>query len=254
MLELSLFSQIPYQRHGQVLKLLAGIAAMAPVNTLERHIIHKPVRQAHRASTQLGASQGIQDAQKAGRQGQTQAGGDIYYLRLVEDLAYEGVDWERGAKLAQEAAMTKADEAGRWSLRFYDVPEAGRRSVMARTTSATPIQQGDAFAFMKGLGYQAVYEYVVQGQQFVHNNVVLHLHRAMSATNSQNHDADYPRDLLPVDESGAYILHAYVRVQDGTVPDVVSKGTAELMQLKELLRGAIDLRVVDRLSLDTRVK
>lgn len=50
------------------------------------------------------------------------------------------------------------------------------------------------------------------------------------------------------------MLHAYVRVLDGSKPESMSRGAAELATLKELLKGCVDLRPVDRLALDTRVK
>ena len=258
MLELSLFSQIPAARHDQVLKILAGVAAMPPTSTLERYLVHQPMRQPSRTITQAGGTQGVQTAQKAGRQGQSQIARDLYYLQLVEDLTYLG----KGHNVDEDCAVEKnarSDERSRWFLRFYDVPEAARRTVVGRTTSVTPVLEGDALLFMKGLGYQFVHEYVVEGHQMVCNNVVLHLHRSLRKSNSGTMAAPLPssdqtKALEPTDENGAYLLHAYVRVQDGSSPDVVTRGTAELIQLKDMLKGAIDLRVVDRLSLDMRVK
>lgn len=95
----------------------------------------------------------------------------------------------------------------------------------------------------------------------MHNNTVLHLYRMLRLHEPFTQQPDFPdgeipelETLVPVDESGGYALQAYMRVQDGSTPDVLARGTAELVQLKELLKGSIDLRVVDRLSLDTRVK
>lgn len=60
--------------------------------------------------------------------------------------------------------------------------------------------------------------------------------------------------LQPLDESGAYLLQAAVRVQDGSKPEDMNKGQSELLGFKESMRGSVDLRVVDRLSLDTRFR
>lgn len=148
MLELSLFSQIPSSRHQQVLQILAGIAAMPPNPTLERHIVFRPIKQPIRVAAQVGGSQGIQDAQKAARQAQAQGQGDMYYLRLVEDLTMAEMDDN----------ATDADVAAklRWTLHFYDVPDAGRKElkVMTRSCSMTPVLEGDVIGFMQGLGYQ----------------------------------------------------------------------------------------------------
>lgn len=133
MLELSLFGQIPASRHDQALKILAGVAAMPPQRTVERHIILKPTRPVVRNSAQVGGSQGVHDAQKAARQAQTNL--DLYYLKLVEDLG-------------------GTEGNGKWTLRFYDVPEPGKRPVMVRQSVATEVLEGDAVGFARGLGYQ----------------------------------------------------------------------------------------------------
>jgi mediator of RNA polymerase II transcription subunit 18 len=44
--ELLLYGQVPLERHDQVLKILAGIAAMQPQALFERHLIYRPMRSA----------------------------------------------------------------------------------------------------------------------------------------------------------------------------------------------------------------
>ena len=58
----------------------------------------------------------------------------------------------------------------------------------------------------------------------------------------------------PLDPSGTYILQAAVRVQDGSKMETITKATNELLALKEMLRGCVDLEMGDRLALDTRVR
>ena len=45
-----------------------------------------------------------------------------------------------------------------------------------------------------------------------------------------------------------------MKVQDGSRPDIMSKGIQELLALKEALRGCVELEVGERLALDTRVR
>lgn len=106
-------------------------------------------------------------------------------------------------------------------------------------------------------------EYVTAGHEFVHRNVVVSLTRVLLPPEEEEKNgagADGPGKLparsalRPLDPSGAYLLEAAVRVQDSSRPDVVAKGTEELAALKGLLKGVVDLRVVDRLALDSRVK
>lgn len=57
-----------------------------------------------------------------------------------------------------------------------------------------------------------------------------------------------------LDASGAYTLQAAVSVADTSRPEVVSRATSELLHFRSIMRGIVDMRVVERLSLDTRVK
>lgn len=58
----------------------------------------------------------------------------------------------------------------------------------------------------------------------------------------------------PLDPLGGYILQASLVVQDVNKPELMTRGINELMALKEILKGVVDINVGDRLSLDTRVK
>jgi mediator of RNA polymerase II transcription subunit 18 len=42
--EFLLYGQVPVERHEQVLKILAGVAAMQPQPLFERHLIYRPLR------------------------------------------------------------------------------------------------------------------------------------------------------------------------------------------------------------------
>ena len=50
------------------------------------------------------------------------------------------------------------------------------------------------------------------------------------------------------------MLQASVKVQDGSKPDIMSKGIQELLALKEMLKGCVKLEIGERLALDTRVR
>lgn len=43
-------------------------------------------------------------------------------------------------------------------------------------------------------------------------------------------------------------------VQDVNKPELMTRGVNELMALKDMLKGVVDINVGDRLSLDTRVR
>ena len=57
-----------------------------------------------------------------------------------------------------------------------------------------------------------------------------------------------------LDPSGAYIVQAAMRVQDGSKVETMTKGVNELLSLKEMLNGVVEMVMGDRLALDTRVR
>jgi len=61
-------------------------------------------------------------------------------------------------------------------------------------------------------------------------------------------------DLDYVDPSDAFVLEALIRTIDNPSPALRERATEELLKLAKLLEGAVDLRVVERLALDTEVK
>lgn len=69
-------------------------------------------------------------------------------------------------------------------------------------------------------------------------------------------DAPAPdrKDLEVVDRSGSYVIEAYVHTEDGPSPALREKATEELLKFARTLEGAIDLRAINRLALDTVVK
>jgi len=109
-----------------------------------------------------------------------------------------------------------------------------------------------------------VHQFVTQGHQLVRHNTVIYLHQVLQypLVNPRQPfiEADALRNaaslhsLELVDKSEAYTLQAYVRILDGSKPESMNRGMAELGVLKEMMKGCVDLRPVDRLALDTRVK
>lgn len=86
------------------------------------------------------------------------------------------------------------------------------------------------------------------------------LHRILRFPSSQEgrgslKEAMNSRDaMMPVDVSGGYILQASIKLQDRNKPDLLTRGVAELEDFKRKMKGVVNLREPDRLSLDTRVK
>jgi mediator of RNA polymerase II transcription subunit 18 len=105
-----------------------------------------------------------------------------------------------------------------------------------------------------------VAEYYQEGHRFVHENIVIHLHRVLRVPGagpletSPNTTLPAFDTLKPLDPSGGYLLHAYIRVQDLSSPAILDQGISELTKFKNLMKGCLELEVPDRLLFDTRVK
>ena len=111
---------------------------------------------------------------------------------------------------------------------------------------------------MAALDYSPTSAYYTEGHRLSHNNISMHLSRVLVPSASIPPSADpgevQKADLRLLDESEAYILQASVRVQDGSKVETMQRGANELLGLRETLRGVVELEVVERLSLDTRVR
>ena len=149
-------------------------------------------------------------------------------------------------------------------LQFRDVPEAGLqkdRAVTTRFMADIPIIDGSPAAFMKALNYSLVSVYYTDGHRLTYKNIALHLYRvrvplirlSMDEISQKNRRVKRS-DMKLLDESGAFVLEARVRVQDGSKVETMARGTAELLDLRETLKGVVGLEMVERLALDTRVR
>ena len=185
--ELLLFGQVPASQHSQILKILAGIAAMQPQPLVERHLILKP-NKSPATTVQVGAKQDIQSSQK------TPAHGDLFYVQLVGVIdtnqgtsttaavkssgedglveMFQNNEEENGAGIAQDdkhetsattvVSVATESRASRhdqvltvhsWSFEFRDLPEVpGRRPVTSRLMNSTNILVGDPVAFVEAFG------------------------------------------------------------------------------------------------------
>ena len=104
-------------------------------------------------------------------------------------------------------------------------------------------------------------QFLQSGHSFTHHNTALTLTRTLLmpeavAAQPRLRSSTLPdaSEFKPLDTSGAFTLQAAVTVLDASKPEVVSRATSELLQFKETMKGVVDMRVVERLALDTRVK
>jgi mediator of RNA polymerase II transcription subunit 18 len=150
--ELLLYGQVPAGRHDQVLKILAGVAAMQPRRVLERRIIYKPQREPEEPGTNLrrGGTQAV-----AVKQTKQTAAPALYFTKLVQKLSEK--DFGTGDGLPHEtgnvlSANVKEGEESTWSTLFEDIPDTGDRGVSIRFTNTTDLVSGDPHAYMIASG------------------------------------------------------------------------------------------------------
>ncbi|KAI4087999.1 MAG: hypothetical protein LQ344_006374 [Seirophora lacunosa] len=271
--ELLLHASVPTARHVQVLSILAGVAAMQPQPFHERHLIYKPTRPPTKAVVQIGGSQAVQQnpAQKA--KAGTQE--DLFYLHLVENLVEDAEERgmsNGGAVMDEVDGLSGEGEASgsiekehllntihdpldndhesstRWTFQFRDVPEPGnRRPCTSRLMGDTPITSGDAHAFMSAMEYTHTSTHHLVGHRLTHLSTSILLFRPCRPSSS----AQKPEPIDP----HTYILQVSIRVSNGIAkPQLMSRGVKELLNLKEMLRGVVELESVERGMLDTRVR
>jgi mediator of RNA polymerase II transcription subunit 18 len=139
--ELLLYGQVSQPRHDQVLKVLAGVAAMQPRHTIERILVYKPLREPEEPGLAIKRG-GTQDV--ATKQTKQTGRKDLYFTHLVQHLTQADFDSDApsGAK-------------PHWTWEFTDVPEAGDRGgVLVRSAQTTNITDGDPFEYMTHGGHR----------------------------------------------------------------------------------------------------
>ena len=163
---------------------------------------------------------------------------------------------------------------------MYDIPMS--RSSRAGKRNSTNTGDGEIHGadgqetFMAAMDYFPIARYTLKGQRFTYGEWVnVRVYRtylpsaerissssgqAEGIQDQQGHEQQSQRNgesgnvesLL--DSSGAYILEASVKVSDGQDLKCMGKGTEELVWLRDVLKGCVDLEVGERGGLDTRVR
>lgn len=103
-------------------------------------------------------------------------------------------------------------------------------------------------------------EYVIEGDVFIHNDIVIYLHRVLHYPAGEQELRGPRRELppftemTPLEKSGSYVLQASITVQDGSNQEAMKTASQHLFGLREQLKPAVRLEQADRLALDTRAK
>jgi mediator of RNA polymerase II transcription subunit 18 len=151
--ELLLYGQVPAGRHDQVLKILAGVAAVQPHRILQRCILYRPQREPEEPGSNMrrGGTQNVAVKQTK----PTPAAASLYYTRLVQKLSEDDFGTADGLPLANAKALSadvKDGEDASWSMMWEDIPDTGDRGVSIRFTNTTDLVAGDPHAQMVAAG------------------------------------------------------------------------------------------------------
>ncbi|KAL9098101.1 MAG: hypothetical protein Q9163_006175, partial [Psora crenata] len=236
--ELLLFAQIPSSRHTQLLNILAGVSAMQPVPILEKHLVFKPNRQpGHRKAVQVGAAQDVQ------KQVQAQTLGDVFYLQVVGVL--DGWDGWSGTQKTQNGTGDNGGEQARGSETVRITKIAFPTMILGDGITWCLWYTGQFVGMARETSRRArIWAVVSHGLFFVHLSSPTDLDPLSIC--------DDLSDTRPLDPSGAYTLEAGIQVQDGSKVEIMNKGMNEMLNIKETLKGVVELDVGDRLAMDTR--
>ncbi|KAK5163721.1 uncharacterized protein LTR77_010394 [Saxophila tyrrhenica] len=220
MQDLLLFSQVSPARHKQVLQILVGITAAQPAPFLEQHLVFEQLR--------------LPPVSKKAPANQT-------------------------TRRAYQHLTRQPLESNSWTLRKPEVPEPGVKQVITQSVSEVSLPEADLEKFRPGLEwYKFINQFYLQGHRFVQGNVVITISRVCPAetTDGDLLESEAPTtvNLPPLDPSGSYVIEACVRMEDGSTTALRDQATKELLAFADGLKGAIDLRVPDRLALDPRIK
>ncbi|KAL4868791.1 hypothetical protein BDV12DRAFT_169038 [Aspergillus spectabilis] len=266
--ELLLFASVPPQQHHELLQQLAGLTAMQPRHRIERRLIFKAHRKPGLANARGVPSRNGQGADLVRLN--KMLNGQMFYTQVVGPISEADFGVKSLSSEDSDAAMTGTDQtAGSsydydsqpWKLEFRDIPEAGTRStITARLMASATLPKGDIVTPMSAWGYSFVNEHVVEGDSFIHNDIVIFLHRVLQypAHGQEPHEPrrELPsfREMSPLERTGSYILQAAITVQDGSNQELMRTASQHLFGLREQLKSAVRLEQADRLALDTRAK
>ncbi|GAB7344833.1 hypothetical protein MBLNU457_3286t1 [Dothideomycetes sp. NU457] len=232
--EISLFGQISLGRHEQVLNILAGLAAMQPRPFYEKHTLYMP-QKTTQADTQV---------QKVNKKPQNV---QPTYTHLIETFS------------SADYGKTLSSLQGQ-KVRYVETPEPETKAFILRRVDESDATPEELQKYADPTKFSKVAEYFIEGQRLTCRDIAISLYRHLLPDTGNNGTTEGQSDVFKLDEmklldpSGAFIVEATVRIDDRTKPALVQTATEELNWFRSEMKGSIEMRVPERLSLDTRVR
>lgn len=177
---------------------------------------------------------------------------EMYKLRVVREWAPLEAAERNG--IIHTHSVVHHEELGlhTWTLVVADIPLAGRRSTTLQAVYESTITHGNVLPYLTVLGYTMASEFWVRGVRFFHGDVVIELTRVYVGDSAESSEDEVPLALLDV--TGGYMVRAYVNVARTTDVDGLARADSALVALQAELAGLVKLGMVERGSMDGRVK
>jgi len=229
--ELLLFSQISPARHNQVLNILAGVTGSQPF--------------AYQDQTALFAQLRIPEV-------------NINSKKKPAPGTPQPQKWVHKLSRPVQITSDTPESTGQWRERVEQTPDPSVKDHTAREVIENDVS--DLKAFLDPASYRLLGQQYFLGHRFVSGNVVIRIFRVLLTAQQFPADKILEGPPLPVsalevlDPSGTYVVEVSVRMEDRKNTKIAQQAIAELVGFKQSVEGVLDLRVPDRLALDTRVK
>lgn len=134
--ELSLYGQVPLERHDQVLKILAGIAAMQPQTLFERHLIYKPMRSAQDSKPNKKFPNKPVKPQT------------LTFQHLVRQLDQSEFGKDSEILVETENIANASRPTFTWRIKTQETPEPETKTIVLRQATDTPLQKDQLRVFL----------------------------------------------------------------------------------------------------------
>jgi mediator of RNA polymerase II transcription subunit 18 len=229
--EILLYSQIAPTRHNQVLNVLAGVTGSQPF--------------VYQDQTALFAQLRLPEITVSSKK--KPAPGTPRPERWVH-------------KLTRPVQVTTdpPESVGSWRVRVDQIPDPSVKDHTAREVTESELQ--DVKTFEDAEMYRFLGQQYFLGHRFVIGNVIVRIFRVLVTHQLLPSDKVLEglplplSDLQLLDPSNTYMVEVSVRMEDRKNTKIAEQAIAELQSFQNAVDGVIDLRVPQRLALDTRVK
>jgi mediator of RNA polymerase II transcription subunit 18 len=229
--EILLYSQIAPTRHNQVLNVLAGVTGSQPFVYQDQTALFAQLRLPETTvSSKKKPVPGTPRPEK----------------------------WVHKLTRPVQVTSDPPESVGSWRVRVDQIPDPSVKDHTAREVTESEVR--DVKTFEDAEMYLFLGQQYFLGHRFVTGNVIVRIFRVLLTQQQLPADRVLEGPPLPLsklqllDPSNTYMVEVSVRMEDRKNTKIAEQAIAELLQFQNAVEGVIDLRVPQRLALDTRVK